>query len=570
MADRIGQQLDKYRITRLLGRGGFADVYLGEHIYLKTPAAIKILQTRLSGSDDLESFLKEARFIAQLSHPHIVRVLDFGVHEETPFLVMEYAPNGTLRERHPSGTLLPLPTVIPSVKQVADALQYAHSEKLVHRDIKPENMLVGRRNDILLSDFGIALIAQSSRYQSTQDVTGTIAYMSPEQIQGKPRPASDQYALGIVVYEWLCGDRPFHGSFTELCAQHMFASPPPLHEKISTISQDVEHVVMTALAKDPKQRFGSVQAFANALEQASQAVPKVIIAPSPSPQPTPPLSIKTPLPTPIQDKPTPSPAPTQYEPPPPLVPTQLESVSFLPETGSHPPSGNSSQARPVTQPVQERQRQTIGSPVVQPTSQKPTEKVNVWSIDRPQKGAMLVSVVLAIILGWFFGWYDANYNLNTVVAIVFLGIAEVICLFLGAVFGPWVGLFTTGVGVFIGGYIATNVYQNIQGSSFSFGGYITSIWLLELIAASIGFIAGLAFLLTKGRYNDRRAIITAEGFSIIGIVVIVSAASLIGAHGYYSYVLSEILQILLYTLPGLVLLPILLFTYDKIIHRKKA
>jgi serine/threonine protein kinase len=209
MADRIGQQLDKYRITRLLGRGGFADVYLGEHIYLKTPAAIKILQTRLSGSDDLESFLKEARFIAQLAHPHIVRVLDFGVDGETPFLVMEYAPNGTLRERHPSGTVLPLTTIIPYVKQVADALQYAHSEKLVHRDVKPENMLVGRRNDILLSDFGIALIAQSSRYQSTQDVTGTISYMSPEQIQGKPRPASDQYALGIIVYKWLCGDRPF-------------------------------------------------------------------------------------------------------------------------------------------------------------------------------------------------------------------------------------------------------------------------------------------------------------------------------------------------------------------------
>jgi protein kinase-like protein len=431
-------------------------------------------------------------------------------------------------------------------------------------------MLVGRRNDVLLSDFGIALIAQSSRYQSTQDVTGTIAYMSPEQIQGKPRPASDQYALGIVIYEWLSGDRPFHGSFTELCAQHMFASPPPLREKIATISQDVEHVVMTALAKDPKQRFGSVQAFANALEQASQAVPKVIIAPHSPPQPTPPPSIKTPLPTPIQDKPTPPPASTQYEPPPPLVPIQLESVSFLPETGSHPPSGNSSQARPITQPVQERQRQATESPVVQPTSQKPTEKVNVWSIGSPQRRAMLVSVVLAIILGWFFGWYDANYNLNIVAAIVFLSVAEVISLFLGAVFGPWVGLFTAGVGVFIGGYVATNVYQNIQGSSFSFGGYITSIWPFELIGASIGFIAGLAFLLTKGHYNDRRAITTAEGFSILGIVVIVSAASLIGAHGYYSYVLGEILQILLYTLPGLVLLPILLFTYDKITHRKKA
>lgn len=94
--------------------------------------------------------------------------------------------------------------------------QYAHDEKLIHRDIKPENMLLGRRNDILLSDFGIALVAQSSRYQSAQEMAGTMAYMAPEQIQGKPRPASDQYSLGIVVYEWLSGDRPFHSSLTEL------------------------------------------------------------------------------------------------------------------------------------------------------------------------------------------------------------------------------------------------------------------------------------------------------------------------------------------------------------------
>src|SRR3989440_8401152 len=116
-------------------------------------------------------------------------------------------------------------------------------------------MLLDRRNEILLSDFGISTVAQSSRYQSTQDVIGTVAYMSPEQIQGKPRPASDQYSLGIVVYEWLSGSRPFHGSFTELCTQHMFAPLPPLREKVPTIPRDVEQVVTTALAKDPKQRF---------------------------------------------------------------------------------------------------------------------------------------------------------------------------------------------------------------------------------------------------------------------------------------------------------------------------
>src|SRR5258708_2007124 len=99
---------------------------------------------------------------------------------------MDYAPNGSLRRLHPKGSMVPLPTVISYVKQVAEALQYAHDQKLIHRDVKPENMLIGRHSDLLLSDFGIATITQSSRYQSTQEVVGTVAYMAPEQVQGKP------------------------------------------------------------------------------------------------------------------------------------------------------------------------------------------------------------------------------------------------------------------------------------------------------------------------------------------------------------------------------------------------
>src|SRR5438270_9365796 len=213
MNERVGQQLGNYCLTYLLGKGGFADVYLGEHIYLRTQAAIKVLQMRLVG-DDMHGFLNEARTIASLKHPNIVRVLDFGVEGDTPFLVMDYAPLGTLRQRYPKGTRLSLANIVSYVKQVASALQYAHDRKLIHRDIKPENMLLESVNEILLSDFGIALFVQSSDYQTTQETAGTVAYMAPEQLQRKPRPASDQYALGIVVYEWLSGDRPFHGSFT--------------------------------------------------------------------------------------------------------------------------------------------------------------------------------------------------------------------------------------------------------------------------------------------------------------------------------------------------------------------
>jgi serine/threonine protein kinase len=287
MTDLQGQQFGNYRLTRLLGQGGFADVYQGEHIHLHTQAAIKILQTRLS-NDDIERFRREARMIAGLEHPHIIRVLDFGIENNIPFLVMSYAPNGTLRHRHPEGTLLSLESVVMYVKQVADALQYAHDQRLIHRDVKPENMLVGQHGEVLLSDFGIAIVAQSSYHQRAQDTAGTIAYMAPEQIRAQPHPASDQYSLGIIAYEWLSGSPPFHGTLEEVSIKHRVVPPPPLHEKIPTISPEVEQIVMTVLAKDVKERFGSVRAFANALEQASQSMSNaqahMLTAPPPSNQ----------------------------------------------------------------------------------------------------------------------------------------------------------------------------------------------------------------------------------------------------------------------------------------------
>lgn len=144
MADRIGQRLGNYRLTRLLGKGGFAEVYLGEHLRLGTQAAVKVLHTRLASSDEVDKFQQEAHTIAHLKHPHIVRVLDFDVIDDTPFLVMDYAPNGTLRTLHPKGTILPLSTIVAYIKQLADALQHAHNQRLIHRDIKPGEHASGR------------------------------------------------------------------------------------------------------------------------------------------------------------------------------------------------------------------------------------------------------------------------------------------------------------------------------------------------------------------------------------------------------------------------------------------
>src|SRR5215471_12275416 len=152
MPDRIGQQLGNYRLLRLLGRGGFAEVYLAEHVYLKRRAALKVLHTSLE-DEDVEQFLAEAQTLARLTHPHIVSVHEFGVEQGTPFLVMDYAPRGTLRQRHPPGSWLSLEVTVAYIKQVAAALQYAHNHQVIHRDVKPENMLLGAQQDVLLSDF---------------------------------------------------------------------------------------------------------------------------------------------------------------------------------------------------------------------------------------------------------------------------------------------------------------------------------------------------------------------------------------------------------------------------------
>jgi serine/threonine protein kinase len=222
--------LGNYRLLRLLGRGGFAEVYLGEHVYLKSLAALKVLYTHLN-EEDAAQFMREAQLLVGLTHPSIVRVLDFAVQDGLPFLVMEYAPGGTLCQRYPAGTQVPLDTLVAYVQQVASALQYAHDQRLIHRDVKPENMLLTAREDVVLSDFGLAILMPSARSSGStqameQAMAGTSAYLAPEQLQGHPRPASDQYALGVVVYEWLTGRRPFTGTPIEIALQHLSAPPP--------------------------------------------------------------------------------------------------------------------------------------------------------------------------------------------------------------------------------------------------------------------------------------------------------------------------------------------------------
>jgi WD40 repeat protein/serine/threonine protein kinase len=267
--DRTGQQVGDYRLLCWLGGGGFGDVYLAEQVQNHSHVAVKLLHTRLSRSGELKAFINEARTI-RLKHAHIVPLLDFDIsREEIPFLVMEYAPRGTLRGRHPKGSQVPLPLVVDYVQQVGSALEYAHKQRLIHRDVKPGNMLLRADGTVLLSDFGLAAVVHGFPSLSPHQRTGgTVAYMAPEQIEGKAQAASDQYSLGVVVYEWITGRRPFEGTAAEVAMQHVMKPPPSLVALVPTLSKAVEEILLKALAKDPRDRFVAVQDFVAALERA--------------------------------------------------------------------------------------------------------------------------------------------------------------------------------------------------------------------------------------------------------------------------------------------------------------
>lgn len=274
-----GSYIGNYLLLRLLGDGGFASVYLGEHRYLKRLVAIKVLRTMLA-EQEKGHFLEEAQLLAKLSHPHIVRVLEFDiVHKRTfvqnsvvieniPFLVMDYIADGNLRTIYPMGTRLSLPTIIPAIKQAAEALFYAHTQGIIHRDIKPENLLVVGQQ-IMVSDFGLALFAPHPDLISLKSMVGTVPYSAPEQLQGKPTFASDQYSLAIMAYEWLYGHLPFRGTDIEIIMQHI-SSPPLLEDDNGFLPQQVQNVLLKALAKNPTQRFETILDFALALEEVSQ------------------------------------------------------------------------------------------------------------------------------------------------------------------------------------------------------------------------------------------------------------------------------------------------------------
>ena len=286
MQNLVGQQFGNYHLTRLIGKGGYAEVYLAEHIHLNNlQHAIKVLTATNLKDYQREEFLAEARTIANLQrlNSHVVQIQDFGIQSSKdgidggiPYFVMEYAPEGTLRNLYPHGTKVPLERIIFYIKQTAEALQCAHDQTppIVHRDVKPENMLLRSLDHILVSDFGIAVTGKTGlqvKPVGETGVVGTATYMAPERLSNHTRRASDQYSLGIVVYEWLCGYPPFDGTDKEICYKQLVVPPPSLYPMYPHVTKEIEDVVMQALAKKPEDRYPTVQAFAHALEVAVQS-----------------------------------------------------------------------------------------------------------------------------------------------------------------------------------------------------------------------------------------------------------------------------------------------------------
>ena len=277
----------RYRLERLLGTGGMAEVWLAEDQRLGRWVAVKFLReafTAASDADAVAAFEREARVIARLQHPNIVGVFDAGIHEGRRFIVMEYVHGYTLRELLETQGRMTEAEAIRYGAQVASALQYAHEQGVVHCDIKPENIIINETGVAKVADFGVAeTINRTLAPGQAQDLLGTIAYLAPEVIQGaQPDPRSDVYALGLTVYEMVAGRLPFSGaSAAAIAGQRLAAHAPVLRTHARGASAELEAVLARALALSPEDRFATSAALGTALRRVplTPTQPAHVVAP---------------------------------------------------------------------------------------------------------------------------------------------------------------------------------------------------------------------------------------------------------------------------------------------------
>ncbi len=298
MSNLIGQSLGRYHLIKQLGEGGMATVYKAYDTRLEREVAIKIIRSGAFPTQHLELILirfeREAKILASLAHPNIVKVLDSGEHEGTPYLVMEFIPSGTLKEflGQRNGQPIPLGAAARLLAPIARALEYAHhhEKKIVHRDVKPSNILITQSGTPMLSDFGIAKILEN---EETFELTGTSAgigtpeYMAPEQGVNKAVDhRADIYALGTIFYEMVTGRKPYQAD-TPLAVMLMKSTEPlPRPTKfVPDLPETIERILFKALAKNPRDRYSDMGRFADVLERLAEGKLPTSSTLPPTPEP---------------------------------------------------------------------------------------------------------------------------------------------------------------------------------------------------------------------------------------------------------------------------------------------
>src|SRR6266568_6069694 len=264
-ANRSGQALGPYQLTRLLGAGGFGEVYEANHQLLQQTRAIKLLLERhFHNPTQRERFLREARTLATLEHPNILPVLEVGEEGNVLYLVMPFYRRGTLNDfLKQRTTLLPLAEVERLLAQMCAAVGYAHARNIAHLDLKPENMLIHEDGRLVLSDFGLAHLIKQGRLEAGSSASwGTPYYMAPEQIRGEPELRSDIYSLGVILYQLLTTQRPFTGTTPEaVMMKHLLEPPPSLRAVSPTAPAMLEPVIQKVLGKKPEDRYTTAEAL---------------------------------------------------------------------------------------------------------------------------------------------------------------------------------------------------------------------------------------------------------------------------------------------------------------------